>query len=678
MRARTAFRCGLAASLLAAAACRSVPRFPFEVRVAGNEAFGDATLLRSVERELGEFAEEHRAASIDDAAFAIELLYRSSGYPDAHVDYAVGPEEPGSDVEFRVDEGPRTEIRSIEFTGNHTFSEKELRGFFAGPRLGLLGRGPRLYVSQSVGDAISGIDAAYVSRGHLDASVGPADVRFDASRRHVDVVVSIDEGERYRLESAEVTYPAAEPLFEAECKRIASGFVGRVFSPRLPYEIRSELLQVFLERGYADVTIGIERELTPGVAHLRLAIEPGRAVTISEIVFRGKVDVTRSFLLARMELAEGDTYSASAVQKSVERLYATGNFRQISAQLEKSDATSRKLIVELEEPRSLEIFVEPGVGSYEGLRIRVGAREANLLGSGLRLDAQVKLAQKETSASTTLTDPWFLRKDRLSAELGLNYTDREEPSFTSVESKVTTSATYAWDADSTTTVGYQYGRSNAVDVAPDISEEDIPEDAIDISSVFVRQRYDVRDGVLVPTKGFLGEVGLEVGSKILGSELSFLRPRLSASYYVPIQADTVLATSLRAGWIAPIEGEAGIPIQERFFNGGENSVRSFRQSELGPKDADGDPLGGESFGTLNVELRQRLFGNLHGAAFFDAGTVSPDVEDTLDFEFYGTAIGAGLRYMLPVGPLRIDVGVNPDPGDGEDDYVVHFSVGMAF
>jgi outer membrane translocation and assembly module TamA len=135
--------------------------------------------------------------------------------------------------------------------------------------------------------------------------------------------------------------------------------------------------------------------------------------------------------------------------------------------------------------------------------------------------------------------------------------------------------------------------------------------------------------------------------------------------------------------IVPLEDGETIPIQERFFNGGENSVRSFREDRLGPVDGEGNPLGGEVRNTLSLELRYRLWGNLHGALFYDAGNVLAEFEDALDFRDLRSGVGVGLRYMLPIGPLRIDGAWNPDPRQltptlEEDNFVVHVSVGMAF
>ena len=125
-------------------------------------------------------------------------------------------------------------------------------------------------------------------------------------------------------------------------------------------------------------------------------------------------------------------------------------------------------------------------------------------------------------------------------------------------------------------------------------------------------------------------------------------------------------------------GEAtAIPIDERFFNGGATTVRSFGERDLGPHDNHGHPVGGEFFTVFNVEYTFPIFGELQGAIFTDAGNLLPTSED-VGLNNMRYAIGAGLRYKLPVGPIRLDYGVNPDPRAGEDFGAFHFSFGFAF
>ena len=279
-----------------------------------------------------------------------------------------------------------------------------------------------------------------------------------------------------------------------------------------------------------------------------------------------------------------------------------------------------------------------------------------------------------------LTDPWFLRKD-LIADLSLVISEREEPSFTSVERGIGFFVTREWNDDPgfATTIGYQFRKTEARDIQVVTPEAFDAQDQVNLSSIKVSQVLDRRDHLLSTQGGTLSRLSVEWGDQSLGSELDFLRAIGSVSVYRRVRRGTVLAGTLRAGVMAPLGDSDTIPLQERFFAGGENSVRSFKESQLGPKDPFGNPIGGETFTTATLELRQAVgTGGFQVALFVDAGIVTLSVDDFGNTDDLGWGVGVGLRYLLPVGPLRLDVATNPDAEGDEDEWVLHLTVGLSF
>jgi outer membrane translocation and assembly module TamA len=189
----------------------------------------------------------------------------------------------------------------------------------------------------------------------------------------------------------------------------------------------------------------------------------------------------------------------------------------------------------------------------------------------------------------------------------------------------------------------------------------------------------------------------------LGSEVDLVRGTLRLGYYLPFGPKPLapgvtedprgtplqrwvqqsgLAFGARSGLVHSLnhsgpDEATTLPIDERFFNGGADTVRSFGERELGPLDKHGNPLGGEFYTVFNVEYTFPLYGELQGAVFTDAGNLSPTSENPGLTELR-YAVGAGLRYKLPIGPIRLDYGVNPDPRPDEDFGAFHFSFGFAF
>jgi outer membrane translocation and assembly module TamA len=188
--------------------------------------------------------------------------------------------------------------------------------------------------------------------------------------------------------------------------------------------------------------------------------------------------------------------------------------------------------------------------------------------------------------------------------------------------------------------------------------------------------YDTWDNLFEPTRGTRSRMFLELGSPYLGGEISFVHWVAATSRYLELLEGTVLAGQLRTEWIVPLGSTNSIPIQERLFNGGENSVRSFKESELGPEDSRGEPLGGEVKNVVSLELRQRIYRRLFCAVFGDYGNVALKAQDPWDN--FRPAVGVGLRYGLPIGPVRLDVGFNPAKRPHENLYAIHLAIGMPY
>jgi outer membrane protein assembly factor BamA len=226
--------------------------------------------------------------------------------------------------------------------------------------------------------------------------------------------------------------------------------------------------------------------------------------------------------------------------------------------------------------------------------------------------------------------------------------------------------------------GWTFRQSDVSDIAVVDSTVAKALEDVDVSSLSIMSIHDSRDDIFAPERGTASRIGVEWGDHVIGSDLDFIRARWSHAWFTPLLDDGVLALSLRTGVIVPVGSTDVIPLQERFYNGGENTVRSFKEDELGPKDSKGNPLGGEAFTVLSAEWRRPIEGDLEGALFVDLGNVEPDHSDYLRFADFESAIGYGLRYHLPVGPVRLDFAINPSPGEDEDSFVIHFAVGMPF
>ncbi len=661
---------------------------PYELTFEGNSAFSAGKLRDQIAANLAEFERSGLERSyIDDAAFDLELFYLARGFPDVVTLYEVVPAADGRPalVTIHVEEGPRTVVKSVNFVGNEVYTEEQLLDFLDGRRQGFLSSGALYYVASAAREAREQIFSAYQGLGYRSVNVELGNPVFSSDRTEVTLTYTITEGPRYRLGTVDVT--GDPPLDEQgnelvleEWRKLvaeleASGDVP--LDPRAPFRMKSRIIEVLGAAGYADAEVDVRRTLAEdGAARVDVELHTtlGPRITLSGVRFEGIDKVDENLVRKLVKVDPGGPADMVAIRQGVADLYATGFFKRVGQELVPTPDQgehSRELVVSVEEYVPLELYVEPGYGSYEGLRLRVGFRDRNLFGRRLDLSGDAKVSVRDVRGNIKLTNPNFLDKG-LEAGVTLTAGEREEPTFTSREIGAGLFLTRSFSERASLTTGYQLRSTDASDV----SSTQATANDIDISSVRLDYRYDSRRSILGTSSGFYGTTGLEYGDEAIHSDLDFWRFQAQIAWFARLTDTTFFGVRFRGGLIQPRGGDQ-IPVQEQYFNGGQNSVRSFRQSELA-RDPMGIVIGGEAANTISLELRQRLVGDLEGALFYDRGNVSLRAESPFDNDFLGEAIGVGLRYQLPIGALRLDVGFNPDPGPFDEDFVIHFAVGNPF
>ncbi len=657
---------------------QTLPETP--VAFAGNASVADAELRRAIADDIADLSlPARRRPAADDAAWLLEQRYAALGFPFARVTVRDAA-DPGGLVEFVIEEGPRTVIDAIHLRGNERFGDDELRELFHGPTTGAFGTGPMGWVQSDLAAGVAAVGAVYWGAGYLQAQVDPPESVFSADRTHAEVTVRIREGRAYRLARAAVR--GAPPEAEAGLREELAGYLDQPYFPQVAWAARARLLEFWGARGCPDAAVTFEeqRDDATGEVSLLFTVEPGPVVTVGAVRLHGIARTREEFVLSRLFLRPGETWSEPAQRQSAADLQRSGLFDDVAITLEPGPGAERAVDVALVERASREAYLEPGFGSYEGARLTLGYRDRNVAGGGRIVHAEGSVSGKARRALVGLTDPWFL-DGAVVADVSVFANHREEPSFDRDDLGASASFLRRHSARWQSQWAYTFKRSEIAhaDLVDPIAQAVLAD--VDISSISFAPAYESRDDLFAPTRGSSMRGSLEWGDRALGSELDFLRARFGQSWFRPVAlggAPGVLALSLRTGAIVPTRGGDVIPLQERFFNGGENTVRSFREDELGPKDSDGNPLGGEAFTVVSVELRRELAGRLDGALFLDAGNVVEQYEDYFRFPGFASAIGAGLRYRLPIGPIRLDVGANPSPHEGEDHWVAHLSVGMPF
>jgi outer membrane protein insertion porin family len=651
----------------------------YDLTFEGADSIPAGILQQVAAPDLEDFeAHGFRPAPIDDAAYAIEGHYHANGYPFAEVQYELErPEDGRPRVLFRVTEGTRYLVGGVSVSGQSAFAEAALARLLDGPRTRMFGLGELYFVRTQAQSARGAMENLYLESGFLDVNVSGPEVTFDHAERLANLAYVVVEGPRFRV--LDVTL---EPLPGHDLTDVHEGleaFIGQAWYQRRVHEIRAGVLSALAERGFpdaeAEVAASVNSE-TGGVG-VKVTLEPGPQVRISEVVIEGNQATRSRFIARQLGMAAGDLYSRSAERDAFSSLYATGLFNSVVIELEGS-GNSRRLRVRVEEAQTRSISAEVGYGSFERARVMLSLSEANLFGTGRSLRLEAKLAERARGVRLVYTDPYTLDEGNvLGATLFTE--ERELVSFDSREMGTGVSLTSRYSEAFRNVYGYEYRLSESSNVAVSVPgiDNELQQDAY-VSSLYLTNVYDTRNSFFLPREGTWYRLRTEVAPEILGSELHFVRLDGRVVRYHALDDRNFLAWTVRGGVIIPIGLTELIPLQERFFNGGQNTVRSFKEDELGPTDANGTKIGGEAYSVMSVEYRRDLIDALSAVLFADAGNVSLDHEDALEFADLRYGVGPGLRWLLPVGPVRLDWGINPNPRAEEADWTIQFTLGVAF
>jgi outer membrane protein insertion porin family len=671
---------------------------PLVTRFVGNSNLSERELHVAAALEFQDLEHSvYRDSLADDAAFQMEKAYNRAGFAFASVDYSASHQDHEVVLIFSVIEGPRVLLEELHLEGNIAFSDEKLLPYFNSKHTGLLGLGQQIFVENDLDEAASSVRDLYYSEGYLNVSIKEPQYSFSPERDRVTVTVPIEEGSRIVIGAIEYrgdVLPAAENALD-QAKR---SHIGEPFFRRRKLLLKSRVQEIYGNLGFPDTTVELSEEQQGEAVILTCTITSGPKVTISSLTITGNNRTQEAFIMDRLALQTGDTFSLNKQRETFRNLQQTGLFQRVGLEFtDGEDASSRTLAIELEEAKARQLFFYTGWGSYEMLRGGAGFQDNNLFGTGRTFLLEAGASLRSENVQATWIDPWLLGHG-ITVNIPVYFRRREEPSFTREEMGSSVMLTKTITKNLELTLGYLYKQTTISEIAAVADIANLESDYT-VASAKAQTTWDSRNDLFFPTKGLKLYGAIEAAEPAIGSELSFWRLTAGLRHFTKLARKTTLGLRYDTGLIVPGRNQITIPLGERFFNGGENSVRSFKESELGPHDLSGNPVGGLAYNVASIELRQQFGHNTAATLFVDYGNIAPNrslnelnkppytsrsevISDTLDdyFSDFRPALGVGLLYLLPIGPVRLDFAWNPDLDEdrGEDELTIHFSIGMAF
>jgi outer membrane protein insertion porin family len=662
------------------------------VEFRGQKAF-DEKVLRSQLKEQITTIDDHglTAARGDDAAFFLELFYRKQGYAKVSVRYTIS----GDRLILDINEGPLVALGLVNFVGNQHQPSEILFDYAVGPtRERYSSMQKKLpFVAADVEEGADLVHRLYISNGYLDAQVEKPIYHYSDDGARVDATIPITEGRQYSF--GQLSF-SGETIYGHEALQgQLADLLEQPYTDNRVSDIPRRLQAYYRTRGYYDVkveAIGNPPAANGGKVPVVVSVTPGPLYHFDGVTVKGLEKLRPSYITRRFSKFSGKTYSPELVDEKFRDLMKSGLFTVLQIKPTPVDGNALRLDISAEEAKSKEFGLALGYGSYTGAIVGASYRDRDLFGYGRPISTLAEWSERGYKWEILWEDPYFFDtefgfKAKLSA-LTFDF-DGYAKWESGLRLDLTRKVTKQLE------LGLVFSARHVEITSADIMPALLGDTSYFVSSIGLTQTLDLRDSKVNPTRGFVFDSTFDFATDVLGSNVNFIRSTGRLSYYLPFGQEpkpgfpdrrTMLALGARAGIIHSLESSgtspAEIPIDERFFNGGNATVRSFAERDLGPKDHD-HPIGGEFFSVFNVEYTFPIYGELLGAVFFDAGNLLPNSTDPFERVTAGLddmryAFGLGLRYKLPIGPIRLDYGYNPDRRAGEDVGAFHFSFGLAF
>ena len=676
---------------------KKVARSADNIEIVGAQSFKDKELRDQLKEQITSIQELGlTAARADDAAFFLELFYRKHGFSEVNVRYSI----PGGDrLRLEINEGPRVTIGTVDFVGNENIASDKLFDFLIGPTRERYSKAEKKlpYVQSDLDEGIDLVRRLYISEGFLNVIVQKPHLREEGDNL-VDLSVALVEGPRYAF--GEISFSGNTVANPDELRAEIADITREPYTDRRLADIPRRLQAFYKERGYYEAKVdatGNPAAARGGRVPVHVTTSPGAIYYFDGVSVTGLTRLHPSFVEKRFGSLHGKKYKPEVLDEKFREMMKTGLFNVLQVKPEPQSDDKLRLQISAEEAKQKEFGFSVGYGTYQGLIVGASYRDRNIFGYGRPLTMSAEYSTRGYKGEILYEDPWLFDTD-YHLKVRLYSLTFDYDGYSKLEPGIRI------DLSRNLTKQYELG---AVLMARhvEVTSADIPQPFLgltsyEVNSIGFTQKLDLRKSPLVSPRGLHFDNTFDYAATGLGSDIEFVRTTAGASYFIPFAPgqksievnsttredeeltrfqkwfrQSMLAFGARAGVIKGLSG-TDIPIDERFFNGGANSVRSFGERDLGPH-VNGDPIGGEFFSVFNIEYTFPVYGELQGAVFFDAGNLLPDASD-IGFADMRYGIGVGLRYKLPIGPLRLDYGVNPDRRDDEDFGAFHFSFGFAF
>lgn len=646
---------------------------------------------------------------------AIEELYKEKGYRFAQVDYALTEVSKGQKkVTFTIDEGDKVKIGDIDFEGNSVYGDWRLRLVMKKTKeSGLISRIARkdIYNPANIDEDLDKVREVYKKAGYKDVLIGkpeldvkaknPGAATVSAQKRRLAITIPIEEGERWKL--GKVTIEGNEvfsdEVLQTQIERPRGGWLRSKVVDDAVENIR----KFYSSIGYIFASVDpeiIERE--GNIADVVIHIDESDQFRIGRIEFEGNTKTRDKVLRRELMIQEGLVMNMTGVQNSLLKIKQLNYFKVNEDEPVKFDfdAENKKvdILIQGEEAERTELQFGGGWSEVDGFFGQFSLRTTNFLGRGETVGVSVQAGSQREYYDLEYRIPWFLDRPQ-SVGVRLFSQTYDSPILSGIDYRQIYSgasltygrsfrgfSSFSWtysfaDVDETRTIENPDGD-------PQFLTDQVQFKSSSIRPTFMRNTLDSR---YEPTRGLMTSASLEVAGSVLGGETDFYRPQANMTWFMMTSRQpfkSSFGVNVEASFIEPIgeptEDDPKIYPQQRFFLGGDSSLRGFRRRSVVVRNEDGTirrdengfPVGGDRMFTANLEYHIELGGPFRLVFFGDAGAVwASDQSFNADFVRYSA--GAELRIKVPIFPAPLRFIYASNLKELEDDQFESFDFSLS-
>jgi outer membrane protein insertion porin family len=646
------------------------------VSFSGNHQILEKQLTQKIKTKPGQMLD---MKVLKDDLLAVKQLYEEKGYTTSQVDYktADGAEAGKIKITITIDEGVRPQIVSISFKGNDHFSRGRLIKLITTRNAWLFN--PGFVKEEQIREDVERLTGFYEDNGYLDASVDYT-LDYGASKVKAHLTFVISEGKKYL--TGDITIKGNKVIDTQSLVAAIKMKKDKTFTSAGMRDDIYNMKQLYFDKGYISCDIAPATLFNQNTQRMDITytIDEKEKCYLGKIFVKGNTKTKDVVIRREVKLTPGDLFDGNKLRRSKERLYNLGYFEEVDFDIVSTEKEDIKdLLVKVKEAKTGEFSFGGGYSSIDKIIGFVAIEQKNFdlfnfstfTGAGQDLKLSAEFGSRRRNYNLSFTEPWFLgypysfgfdlySRERLRGE-GYAYDIRRTGGDLRFGHEF-------WEYDRWD-LTYRLEKIKLTDIPEESSADLLAEEGENtISTIALQFTRDTRDNIYNPTRGYIVYTRPELAGGVFAGDKDFWKVTSGGSiYFTPIAKNQILELRSEIAFCDAYGDSLKVPIYERLYAGGADTVRGYRERRIGPKDAlTRDPIGGNASFIATAEYTVPIVDFIRGAVFYDVGNVWEKVGD-FGSDTLRSGVGVGVRIKTPMGPVKVDYGypINPEPQESK-------------